>query len=60
MNKMKMKEYICNSLYSVLVVVVLWVAVSGFIQRFKCPSMTETEVFLHIPKSVVCNWDICD
>jgi hypothetical protein len=46
--------------YVPLVAVLLWVAVSGFIQRFKCPSMTETELFLHIPKSVVCDWKHCN
>lgn len=60
MNKLKIKDYASNALYTVLVAVLLWVAVSGFIQRFKCPSMTETELFLHIPKSVVCNWKHCN
>lgn len=60
MNKFKIKDYANNALYTVLVVVFLWVAVSGFVQRLKCPSMTETELFLHIPKSVVCDWKYCN
>jgi len=60
MNKLKIKEYASNAIYTVLVAVLLWVAISVFIQRFKCPSMTETELFLHIPKSVVCDWKHCN
>ena len=57
-NKFRIK-YIDNILYTVLVIVLLWIGVSSFIQRIKCPSMTETEIFLHIPKSVMCDWTNC-
>ena len=60
MNKFKIKEYASNALYTVLVAVLLWVAVSNIIQAFKCPKMTNTELFLHIPKSVVCDWQHCN
>jgi hypothetical protein len=60
MNKFKIKEYSINTLYSLLVIISLWISISGFIQRFKCPSMTETELFLHIPKSVICDWEECN
>ena len=59
MNKLKIKDYANNALYTVLVAVLFWVSISGFIQRFKCPTMTETEIFLHIPKSVMCDWKHC-
>lgn len=59
MNKNKIEDSISNIIYNVLVVTLLWIAISSFIQRFKCPSMTETELFLHIPKSVVCDWEYC-
>jgi hypothetical protein len=39
-----------------VVVVYLWIALTCTIQRFKCPSMTENELFLNIPQSIVCNW----
>ncbi len=58
--KDKIKDYAGTALMIVFVVALLWVAVSGFIQRFKCPKMTETELFLHIPKSFVCRWHHCD
>ena len=60
MNRLKIKNYASNALYTVLVVVFLWVAVSNIIQAFKCPEMTQTELFIHIPKSFVCDWQHCN
>lgn len=37
----------------------LWVGISTLIQAFKCKYMTQTELFLHIPKSFVCDWKKC-
>jgi len=50
------KDNISNAVYFVLVAVFLWVAISNIIQAFKCPKMSQTELFLHIPKSFVCDW----
>lgn len=60
MNKHKFKEYVSNALYAVLVAVLGWVAVSSIIQAFKCTDMTQTELFLHIHKSCVCDWKHCN
>jgi hypothetical protein len=60
MNKLKIKEYSSNALYTVLVAVFLWVAISSTIQRFKCTKMSETELLLHIHKSFVCDWKHCN
>jgi len=60
MNKLKIKDYASNALYTVLVAVLLWVAISNMIQAFKCTSMTQTQLFLHIPKSFVCDWKHCN
>ena len=54
------KNNISNALYFVLVAVFLWVAISSTIQRFKCTEMSETELFIHIPKSFVCDWQHCN
>ena len=54
------KNNISNALYFVLVAVFMWVAVSSMIQRFKCDTMTETQLFLHIPQSFVCDWRHCN
>ena len=60
MNKLKIKDYASNALYTLLVAVLLWVAVSSVIQAFKCTDMTQTQLFLHIPKSFVCDWKHCN
>ena len=53
------KDNISNALYFLLVAVFLWVSISNIIQFFKCPKMTQTELFLHIPNSFVCDWQHC-
>lgn len=60
MKKSKIKKSISNILYVVIVAVFLWMAISTTIQRFKCDTMTETQLFLHIPKSFVCDWRHCN
>lgn len=58
--KFLIKKRIINLLYIILVVLCLWTAITNIIQAFKCPRMTQTELFLHIPKSFICDWEICD
>lgn len=60
MNKFKIKNYARITLYTVLVGVLMWVSVSTMIQALKCPDMTQTQLFLHIPKSFVCDWKHCN
>jgi len=43
----------------ILICVSLWVSISSIIQAFKCHEMTQTELFLHIPESFVCDWKDC-
>jgi hypothetical protein len=38
-------------LYYLFAAVCLWIAVTCMVQRFKRPSMTETQIFLNIPNS---------
>lgn len=47
-------------LYTLLVAVLLWVAISTMIQAFKCPELSQTELFLRIPKSFICAWEHCN
>lgn len=56
----KFFNYLGKVLYYLLIIFMLWIVFSSMIQRFKCPNMTETEIFLHIPKSVICDWEKCD
>lgn len=43
----------------IIVGIALWIACSGIIQAFKCSKMTQTELFLNIPNSFICNWKNC-
>ncbi|MEY3501220.1 MAG: hypothetical protein RL308_2893 [Bacteroidota bacterium] len=43
----------------IVIAINLWIACSGIIQAFKCPKMTQTELFLNIPNSFICNWKNC-
>ena len=54
------KDNINNALYFVLAAVLLWVSISSIIQAFKCPEMSQTELFIHIPNSFVCDWQHCN
>lgn len=58
MNNFKNKTI--HTLYIFFAAVFLWVAVSNMIQAFKCPKMSQTELFLHIPKSFLCDWECCN
>jgi hypothetical protein len=41
----------------ILLVILVWMAITNIIQAFKNPKMTNTELFLHIPKSIVLNYE---
>lgn len=55
----KIKQYTSNVVHAVVVALLLWIAVSTRIQAFKCTDMTQTQLFLHIPNSFVCDWKYC-
>ena len=49
-----------NKLYKVLIVLLLfWIFITSTIQRFKCIDLTETEVLLRIPNSIILDWKEC-
>jgi hypothetical protein len=60
MKKFRFKENAAIVVYAMLVAVFMWVAISSTIQRFKCVKLTETEIFIRIPKSFVCDWANCN
>lgn len=55
----KINRNIGHYMYFLLAILFFWVAVSNIIQAFKCVKMSQTELFLHIPKSFIGNWDNC-
>lgn len=60
MKKFRFKENAAIVVYAMLVAVCLWIGITSMIQRFKCVKLTETEIFLRIPKSFVCDWENCN
>lgn len=43
-----------------LIILISWVSASNIIQAFKCPKMTRTELFIHLPQSVIWDFETCD
>jgi hypothetical protein len=41
-------------------VIMLWFMLTNAIQAISCPNMTQTELFLHIPKTMLLNWYECE
>jgi hypothetical protein len=46
--------------FLLIAALIMWISISTFIQRVKCPKMTETELFLRIPQSFLANWQLCN
>ena len=43
-------------IYFIVMVILCWVLTVSIIQRFKCPELTETELFLRMPNSFICDF----
>jgi len=52
------KQRIKEMLYLLLIIISCWVSISTMIEALLNPKMTQTELFLHIPQSVIFNWDL--
>lgn len=48
-----------NFLLIVVYGIVIWTIITCTVQRFKCVKLTETELFLKIPHSFICEWEPC-
>ena len=40
-----------------IIIILMWISVTNTIQAFKCPKMTHTELFLHLPKTIMLNFE---
>jgi hypothetical protein len=47
-------------LYVGLTLIGVWIAITSTIQRFFCFKLSETELFLKIPKNFILRFDECD
>ena len=56
MNKYKRRSIF----FGVITILSAWLSLTTTIQAFKCPSMTQTELFLKIPKSFIFDWVECE
>jgi len=52
-NWIKERKLIKEIGYWLIIVLILWVWGTNVVQAFKCPSMTRTQQFLHLPKTVI-------
>jgi hypothetical protein len=50
------KEY---KLEIIVISVMMWIMTTNVIQAFKCPEMSQTELFIHLPKSFILNFKNC-
>ena len=48
---------IINVICFILVLLLLWIVVTSTIAGFRNPKLTETELFLRIPKSFILNYE---
>ena len=49
----------CQGLRTFIIIVALWIALTSIVQRVMCPSFTETEIFIRIPKSFIGDFKCC-
>lgn len=52
-----MKKHTKRNLVIFILVCILWLGVTNAIYQFKNPEKTETEAFLHIPKSILLDFE---
>ena len=53
----KMKRKIKYIAYFLILDLFLWTAAAITVQKMKCPKITVIELIMHIPKSIVCNFE---
>ena len=47
-----MKKLVDNLLKILFCLIIVWVVASNYIYAFKNPTKTQTQLFLHIPKTI--------
>lgn len=45
-----------KAVLSILIIISIWISLTIFIYRVKNPDLTETQVFLNIPKIIILRW----
>ncbi len=44
----------------ILILILLWAGATTMTQRFKCPKLSETELFLMLPENIILNFKDCN
>ena len=57
---LKSKNDLQSFLYMIFAAIFLWMALTSAIQRFKCDSLTETQLLKRIPYSFVLDFKNCE
>ena len=55
-----LKKDLKDLMLLILLIASIWVSVTSIIQRFKCPNLSETELFVRIPKNFAMSWETCE
>lgn len=42
--------------YTILAIIALWVVTTNIVMTFKHPEMTQTQLFLHLPQTIILNF----
>ena len=58
--ELKMMKRLLKFITNILFISALWCAITCGIQAFKCPSLTETQLFLKIPNSFILDFVECE
>lgn len=48
-----------NIIHVGLCIIFLWLGICNITQAIKCPAMTHTQLFQHIPESIILNFNEC-
>lgn len=47
-------------IFIICLIILVWAVPCSLTQRFKCPKMTETELFLSLPKNLIFQFNDCN
>jgi hypothetical protein len=59
MKRRNMINSIKTKFYVIFAVIMLYICTVNLIQAFSCTEMTQTQLFLHIPKSIILDFKHC-
>ena len=55
-----MKQNIADFTLRIIILAFVWTLGTTFVQMFKCPQLTQTQLIINIPNSVHMDFKVCD